>query len=60
LEVSRRVLEATTASISRMTRNTLLIAQGAYLRPLYAALVIQLGTNEAALAEFQRLLLKVG
>src|SRR5690348_11848289 len=38
LEVSRRVLEAPMASISRVTRSTLLVAQGAYLRLLYAAL----------------------
>jgi len=55
LEVSRRVLEAPIASISRMTRNTLLIAQGAYLRLLYAALVRQVG-EAAALAEFARLI----
>jgi hypothetical protein len=55
LEVARRVLEAPLASISRMTRNTLLVAQGAYLRLLYAALVAQVG-EAAALAEFERLL----
>jgi len=60
LEVTRCALEAPIASISRVTRNTLLVAQGAYLRLLYAALVIQLGSIEAALAEFGRLLLKVG
>ena len=59
LEVSRRVLEAPMASISRMTRNTILIAQGAYLRLLYAALVRQMG-EAAALAEFGRLLQRVG
>ncbi|HEY7349851.1 MAG TPA: hypothetical protein VH599_16155, partial [Ktedonobacterales bacterium] len=59
LEVARRVLEAPLASISRMTRNTLLVAQGAYLRLLYAALVAQVG-EAAALAEFERLLAGVG
>jgi hypothetical protein len=59
LEVSRRVLEAPMASISRVTRNTRLVAQGAYLRLLYAALVRQVG-EAAALAEFGRLLLRVG
>jgi hypothetical protein len=58
LEVSRRVVEAPLASISRATRNKLLAAQGAYLSALYAALVLHLGA-EAALAEFQRLLLSV-
>ena len=58
LEVSRRVVETPRTSISRDTRNKLLRAQGAYLRSLYAALVAQLG-EAAALAEFQRLLLKV-
>lgn len=59
LEVSRRVLEAPIASISRMTRSTLLTAQGFYLYSLYTALAIQLGGPEAALAEFQRLLSQV-
>jgi hypothetical protein len=59
LEVSRRVLEAPIASISRMTRHTLLVAQGAYLRLLYAALVRQMG-EAGALAEFGRLLVRVG
>ena len=59
LEVSRRVVETPRTSISRDTRNKLLAAQGIYLRCLYAALVFQLG-EAAALAEFQRLLLKVG
>ncbi len=58
LEVSRRVVETPRTSISRDTRNKLLAAQGAYLRSLYLALVFQLG-EAAALAEFQRLLLKV-
>jgi hypothetical protein len=59
LEVTRRVLEAPIASVSRVTRNSLLIAQGAYLRCLYAALAVQLGEADA-LAEFHRLILKVG
>ena len=59
LQVSRRVLEAPLASISRVTRNTMLIAQGAYLRLLYAALVGQMG-EAGALAEFGRLLARVG
>ena len=58
LEVSRRVVETPRASISRDTRNKLLRAQGTYLRSLYLAFVAQLG-EAAALAEFQRLLLKV-
>ncbi len=57
LEVARRLVEAPRSSISRMTRSTLLVAQGVYLRSLYAALVIQSGSAEAALAEFERLLL---
>ena len=59
LEVSRRVVETPRTSISRDTRNKLLRAQGAYLRSLYAALVARLG-EAAALAEFERLVLKVG
>ena len=59
LEVSRRVVEAPLASISRVTRNKLLASQGAYLNALYAALAIQLGSAEAACAEFLRLLLSV-
>ncbi len=58
LEVSRRVVETPRTSISRETRNKLLAAQGVYLRSLHGALVAQLGET-AALAEFQRLLLKV-
>ncbi len=60
LEVSRRLVEAPIASISRTTRHTLLEAQGAYLRQLYNALVVHLGSAEAALAEFGRLSLSVG
>ncbi len=59
LEVSRRVVEAPLASISRETRNKLLAAQGVYLHALYTALSFQLGSAEAALAEFQRLLLNM-
>jgi hypothetical protein len=57
LEVSRRVVEMPRASISRETRNKLLVSQGAYLSCLYAALSAQIG-EAAALAEFERLLLK--
>ena len=56
LEVSRRVVEAPLASISRVTRNKLLASQGTYLNALYAALAIQLGSAEAALPEFLYLL----
>ena len=59
MEVSRRVVEAPLASISRVTRNRLLSAQGLYLRLLYISLARQIG-EIAALAEFQRLLLQVG
>jgi hypothetical protein len=59
LEVSRRVVEAPLASISRVTRDALLSAQGAYLLRLYAALAAQIG-EAAALAEFERLLLSAG
>ncbi len=38
MEASRRVVETPRTQISRETRNTLLKAQGAYLRSLYAAL----------------------
>ncbi|HLW00750.1 MAG TPA: hypothetical protein VKT82_18980 [Ktedonobacterales bacterium] len=57
LEASRRVVETPRTSISRETRNTLLKAQGAYLRCLYAALAAQLG-EAGAQAEFERLVLK--
>ncbi len=60
LEVSRRVVETPRTSISRETRNKLLAAQGLYLRSLYLALVSQLGSEAAAQAAFERLLLKVG
>ncbi len=56
LEVSRRVVEAPAISISRETRNRLLISQGQYLQALYAALSVQLGSAEAALAHFLHLL----
>ena len=58
MEASRRVVETPRQQISRETRNKLLMAQGLYLRRLYAALVAKLG-EAAALAEFQRLLLQV-
>ncbi|HLW03930.1 MAG TPA: hypothetical protein VKT82_35105 [Ktedonobacterales bacterium] len=59
LEVSRRVVEAPLASISRATRDSLLRAQGTYLRSLYLALAWQIG-EAAALAEFERLIASVG
>jgi hypothetical protein len=55
LEVSRRIVEAP-ISISRETRNRPLVSQGQYLHALYAALCIQLGSPEAALALFLQLL----
>ena len=55
LEVSRRVVEAPRACISRETRNKLLAAQDIYLQYLYAALMRQPG-EAAALSEFGRLL----
>jgi hypothetical protein len=55
MEVSRRVVEAPLASISRETRNKLLAAQGVYLHALSVALARHLG-EAAALAEFERLL----
>ncbi|HLW03793.1 MAG TPA: hypothetical protein VKT82_34420 [Ktedonobacterales bacterium] len=58
LEASRRVVETPRTQISRETRNTLLKAQGAYLRCLYTALATRMG-EAVALAEFQRLLLQV-
>ena len=58
LEVSRRVVEAPLASISRETRNKLLASQGLYLQYLYVALARQVG-EAAALAEFERLLTAV-
>ncbi len=59
LEVSRRLVEAPIASISRLTRQSLLMAQGEYLRQLYTALAAHVGETTAQ-AEFQRLLLSVG
>ncbi|HLW02299.1 MAG TPA: hypothetical protein VKT82_26825 [Ktedonobacterales bacterium] len=58
LEASRRVVETPRAEISRETRNTLLKAQGAYLRLLYAALAARMG-EAGALAEFERLVQNV-
>ncbi len=54
LGVSRRILEAPIASISRETRNRLLTSQGIYLNALYHALRIQLGSAEAATAHILR------
>ena len=53
LEVSRRVVAAPLASISRETRNKLLAAQGLYLQQVYVTLARQVG-EEAALASFQQ------
>src|SRR6185312_9100066 len=58
LDVARRLVEAPQASIRPATRNALLTEQGAYLRQVYLALAWQIG-EAAALAEFQRLVLKV-
>jgi len=59
LEVTRRTIEAPLASISRVTRNTLLVAQGVELRRLYFALAAQIG-QAGALAVFQRVLEAMG
>ena len=59
LEVTRRLLEAPTRSMTRLTRHALLVAQGAELRRLYGALVARLG-EAGALATFQALLAEVG
>ena len=58
LEVGRRLVEAPKASMSPVTRNRLLSAQGAYLRQVYTALAAQVG-EPAALGAFQRLILSV-
>ncbi len=58
LEVGRRIVEVPKTEISQQERSRLLRAQAAYLRALYVALARQLG-EAAALAEFERLLLKV-
>jgi hypothetical protein len=58
LAVSRRVVEAPQASISRETRTRLLESQGVYLQQIYAALARQVG-EAATQAEFERLLLRV-
>ncbi|HEU5367742.1 MAG TPA: hypothetical protein VFU69_04740 [Ktedonobacterales bacterium] len=58
LEMGQRIVEAPLASISPVTRNRLLSAQGAYLRCLYAALAAQVG-EAAAQSEFQRLILQI-
>ncbi|HLV97414.1 MAG TPA: hypothetical protein VKT82_01945 [Ktedonobacterales bacterium] len=59
LEIARRLVEAPLASISRVTRDSLLRTQGVYLRRLYAALAAQIGETTAR-AEFKRLLSSVG
>jgi hypothetical protein len=58
VEMAQRLVEAPKASMTPVTRNRLLSAQGAYLRSLYAALAAQVG-EVAALAEFQRLIRSV-
>ncbi|HEU5367444.1 MAG TPA: hypothetical protein VFU69_03230 [Ktedonobacterales bacterium] len=58
LEMAWRIVEAPQTSLKPVERNAMLSAQGAYLRCLYAALAWQIG-EAAALAEFQRLLLRV-
>jgi hypothetical protein len=59
LEMAWRIVEASQTSLKPVECNTLLSAQGRYLRSLYAALAGHVG-EAAALAEFQRLLLRVG
>jgi hypothetical protein len=56
LGVTRRILEAPVDSIQAETRLKLLASQGAYFAALYKALCAQLGSAQAALAEFQRLI----
>ncbi|HEU5369720.1 MAG TPA: hypothetical protein VFU69_14705 [Ktedonobacterales bacterium] len=58
LEMAQRLVEAPLASLTPVTRNRMLSAQGAYLHVLYAALAAQVG-EPAALGEFERLLLGV-
>ncbi|HEY7349807.1 MAG TPA: hypothetical protein VH599_15935 [Ktedonobacterales bacterium] len=60
LGVTRRTVEAPLGSISRVTRNTLLVAQGAQLRRLYLALMEKLGDPGAALTVFQQALDDLG
>ncbi len=59
LALSRRLVEAPREDIPRETRQNLLLAQGEYLRRLYAALSVRLGAA-AALAEFERLMAGAG
>jgi hypothetical protein len=54
-EVTRRTVEAPITSVKPVTRNVLLVAQGAVLRRLYLALVAQIG-QAGALAVFQQAL----
>ncbi len=55
LEAARRTIEAPMSSLSRVSRNTLLVTHGAELRCLYLALCAQIGQG-AALCVFQRAL----
>jgi hypothetical protein len=59
LEATRRTIEAPLGSISRVTRNTLLVTHGNELRCLYLALSARMG-QAAALAVFQYALDAVG
>lgn len=59
VEVSRRTLEASRSSVSRGTRNALLMQQGAELRRLYLALCADIGET-GALAIFQHALNAMG
>jgi hypothetical protein len=59
MEVSRRVVEAPRVSLTPAERDSLLTQQGRYLHLLYVSLARQIG-DAAALAEFERLLLRVG
>jgi hypothetical protein len=59
LEATRRTIEAPMSSISRVTRNTLLVTHGNELRRLYLALCAQIGQG-AALCVFQHALDAVG
>jgi len=59
VEVARRIVEAPRGHPRQATRELLLVAQGAYLRRLYLALVARIG-EAAALAEFVRVLASVG
>ncbi len=59
LEVSRRVVEAPLARLSRETRNALLDAQATYLHDIYEALAWQLG-DDTAQALFQEAVKALG